>query len=508
MDVQKDCVLHSRNGQFGNGTSQLSDVTRILNIAQTTAPASGLVLHFHGGLVNEQSGRSIATFLAPKYIAAKAYPVFFVWESGLIETIKNNLNDILADPAFRELSKKVAEWVLKRLGGQVGMKGAPGQAINEQLLRTEFDTWFEGRSPAPPVTDEGSAVPTVGMKGAAGLDEDDLAADIEAGLDGDPDFQDAIQRLYNAHAGITIATRGTGTTAAAQTMLVDERARRDLFPAAGATTKGVLVWFTVAKFVAKVVIAVIKRYAKGRAHGMYCTVVEEVLRAAYMDKAGATIWNQMKKDTADAFGDDDACCGTAFVKELAKLRANGKTFSKITLVGHSTGAVYICQFLDAAAKVLPDLKFSIIFLAPAVRHERFAAALTAHQQRIVGFRMFGMKDAIESEDVLVPILYTRSLLYFVSGLLEGHVAGTAWEDDVDAPVVGMQRYIADIATYDTGDFPDVKNVRQFLASSANTTVWSESSGGSGLNSQSHKHGDFDNDDETVKSLCWIIEQGF
>ena len=508
MDVQKDCVLHSQDGRFGNSASDLSDVTRILNIAHATAPASGLVLHFHGGLVSEQSGRGIATVLAPKYLAAKAYPVFFVWEAGLIETMKNNLKDILADPAFRELSKKVAEWVLKRLGGQVGFKGAPGQAINEQLLRKEFDAWFAGALPAPPVTDERAVAPTVGMKGAAGLDEDELAEDIEAGLDGDPDFEDAIQRLYNAHAGITVGTKGTGTTAAAQTVLVDERARRALFPATGATTKGVLVWLTVAKFVAKVVIAVIKRYAKGRAHGMYCTVVEEVLRAAYMDKVGATIWNQMKKDTADAFGDDDACCGTAFVKELAKLQAAGKTFGKITLVGHSTGAVYICEFLDAAAKVLPDLKFNIIFLAPAVRHHRFAAALAAHQQRIAGFRLFGMKDAIESEDVLVPILYTRSLLYFVSGLLEGHVEGTEWENDVDAPVVGMQRYIADTTAYDTGDFPDVDKVRQFLAGSANTTVWSESSGGNGLSTRSRKHGDFDNDDDTVKSFCWIIEQGF
>jgi len=122
--------------------------------------------------------------------------------------------------------------------------------------------------------------------------------------------------------------------------------------------------------------------------------------------------------------------------------------------------------------------------------------------------MFGMADALESEDAMVPILYTRSLLYFVSGLLEGHVEGTEWEDDVDAPVVGMQRYIADTVTFDAGDFPEIDKVRQFLASDANTTVWSESSMGHGLSSKSHKHGDFDNDDETVNSFCWIIEKGF
>lgn len=508
MDNIKDYVLHSKNGKFTEGTSTLVDVTRIMDLAQKADPENGLVLHFHGGLVDENSGRNIAAFLAPNYLEAKAYPVFFVWESGFLETIKNNLPDIQKDPAFRELTKKVGEWVLKKIGGQVGLKGTPGQAIDENEYRKEFDLWFEGQSPDPPVTDEVRVAPTAGFKSAAGLNEDDLAVDIEAGLDSDPDFQNAIQELYNAHIGAATPTRGGGSTVVAENVLVDERALREMFPESEPGTKGLLTWLAVAKFVSKVVIAIIKRNAKGRAHGMYCTIVEEVLRAAYVDKAGATIWNQMKKDTLDAFGTEDTCCGAAVIRELAKKQASGMAFHKITLVGHSTGAVYICHFLDAVAKVLQVQKFDVIFLAPAVRHDLFAKAIEVHGGRIDGFRIFGMTDALESADVLVPRLYTRSLLYFVSGLLEGHREGMAWKDDVDVPVLGMQRYIVEDPSFASDEFPEIATVRKFLLGRIQSAVWSESSLGNGLNSKSHKHGDFDNDDDTVRSFCWIIENGF
>jgi hypothetical protein len=241
---------------------------------------------------------------------------------------------------------------------------------------------------------------------------------------------------------------------------------------------------------------------------MYCTVVEEVLRAAYLEKAGATVWNQMKKDTVDSFGSDSQCCGTAVVKELDRLQKSHHPFEKITLVGHSTGAVYICNFLDAMAASATEWKVDIIFLAPAVRHERFATALASHRGRIGGFRLFGMSDKLESDDVLIPILYTRSLLYFVSGVLEGHVDGETWEDDIDAPVVGMARYLADKSTFDDDEFPEVATVRKFLETIQNAAVWSESMAGNGVNTLSHKHGDFDNDESTVNSLTWIVEHGF
>lgn len=116
-----------------------------------------------------------------------------------------------------------------------------------------------------------------------------------------------------------------------------------------------------------------------------------------------------------------------------------------------------------------------------------------------------MSDDLESDDVLVPILYTRSLLYFVSGVLEGHLEDEVWKDDIDAPIVGMQRYINDQTVFDLNGFPEVEQVRQFLQGVPGSEVWSESSAGNGLNSMSRKHGDFDNDKATIESVAWIIK---
>lgn len=504
MNVQQDHVLHSRDGKFEQDTSSLSDVVRILGQAQESAPEHGIVIHFDGGLVGQESSRVIADTLVPRYAQAGAYPLLYVWQSGLIERLKNNLGEILADPAFRELVKKVSEWVLKKIGDEPGLKGVRGPAVNEDQLRREFDRWFSGKSAQLPVSNEGKVLPTLAIKGVAGSREDELAEEIEAGLDGDPDFRAAIQKLYDSVAGGAAVTRAAGAPAVATVALVDEQARAEMFCWATASSKGELPWIAVAKFVARIVTKVIGRYAQGRAHGMYCTVVEEVLRSAYGDKAGVTLWNQMKKDTADSFGSGSQCCGAAVVRELGKLHAAGRTFKKITLVGHSAGAVHLCEFLDAASVAAAQLKFDVVFLAPALRHERFARVLARHRHRIAHFRLFGMSDAIESDDVLASVLYPRSLLYFVSGVLEGHVEGGAWKGDTDAPIVGMQRYLHDTDVFNSRDFPEVEHVRRFLQGIPDSEVWSESSAGNGRDCLSRRHGDFDSDEATVGSVAWII----
>ncbi len=510
MDIRKDHVLHSESGKFGDNTSKPADVVRILDQAVAENHTNGLLIHFHGGLVSEKTGREIADRLVPMYASADTYPLFFVWESGLVESIQNNLGDILEDKAFQELTKKVSEWVLKKIGGQIGggFKGGPGQAIDELALRREYDAWFAGQRPSPPVPEKDAGVASPAVKGAADLDEDRLAEDIEAELDNDPDFQDALGRLHSASFAAKAATRGGGIAPPAERVMVDERALREMFPDQTAATKGVLVWFTVAKFVAKVVLAVIRRYAGNRAHGMYCTVVEEVLRAAYFSTAGTVIWNQMKSDTAESFRDDPACCGTAVVKALARLDAAGKRFPRITLVGHSTGAIYICHFLDAAAKHVPNAQFDVIYLAPAVTYDVFAGALARHASRIRDFRMFAMSDDLESNDALVPIIYTRSLLYFVSGVLEGEARGDGWVEQIDAPLVGMRRYLDDATVFNADDFPAVETGRRFLAGAAHRAVWSESLEGDGLKSNARKHGDFDNNESTVASVLWVLQHGY
>ena len=132
-----------------------------------------------------------------------------------------------------------------------------------------------------------------------------------------------------------------------------------MFPAAQGETKGFgpVTWYKVAKAVTLVVIRVVRRFRTGRAHGGYVTVVEESLRELYVDKIGRTLWwDRMKTDTADAFKDGPEYGGTAFLTELEAQLKGRAAHPKITLVGHSTGAIYICNFLKAAAKLhLPEV---------------------------------------------------------------------------------------------------------------------------------------------------------
>lgn len=509
MSTPYDHVLHSAAGKFDAHTeSKVDDVLRILKLAVDQKPPKGLLLHFHGGLVNKQSGLDVAAKLTDAYQAAGTYPVFFVWESGLFESLLNNKLDLARDPAFKELVKKVSEWVLKKVGGSVAFKGVAGQPVDTYKLRKEYDAWFNNARAEPPVPNSDVTAATVKTKGVDTDSVDALSEDIEAGLDDDPDFRKAMQEAFNAQIPPTdIATRGVGTKKPADVLLLSESAMAELFPREpGIATKGgVLSWIAIARFVARIVIAVLKRYGGHRDHGVYCTIVEEVLRSGYGDLIGSAVWNQMKKDTIDSFQDGPDFCGTNVIRQLQALEDQNDSFPQLTLVGHSTGAIYICNFLDAAQAAGLKTPIKVVFLAPALTHMRFASALAAHANtpRLHEFRMFAMSDQRECEDRMLGLAYTRSLLYFVSGLTEGEVVDGAWQSAVDMPIGGMQRYITE-AVFSGAEFSDVKTVATFLASDATRTVWSPSARGPGLNSDSSHHGDFDDDSQTLASVQAFI----
>lgn len=519
-----DHYLVSASGRLGDPPrSATTEVARILAAASAAAPAHGLVIHFHGGLNSRPYAlENIVAPLTGRYLSANAYPLFFVWESGLMEALRNNKTELLRDPAFRELVKKVSEWAIKTvsLRGAIGFRGTGGQWIeDEDAFRRDFDDFFNENPNTPNPPTESADVPKPGASTvrarSAQVNADDLAQEIEAQLDNDPAFKKALQEAYNASIPVTqIATRGAGTRARADQLTLAPAALDEMFPPEGAhaasadgkvKTRGIFGWAGVTMFVARLVIAVVKRYAAGRDHGMYCTVVEEVLRKAISgDLIGATVWNAMKGDTLDSFGAAPECCGSAVVSELKRLQDAGQGIPTLTLVGHSTGAIYICNFLDAAARLGLEADIRVVFLAPAITCERFAQAIAEHETtRLKSFRMFAMRDARERADRMITPLYTHSLLYFVSGLLEGNAVGDGWNSVVDMPLVGMERFYTHAGF---ADDPSVQAVTRFLNAAPDRVVWSRAADqAAGLNSDSQKHGDFDNDEATLASLVAFVQ---
>ncbi|MEM8670322.1 MAG: alpha/beta hydrolase [Planctomycetota bacterium] len=515
MVLPKTNYIHLANGKFDS--TSLEDLDLAFESFHNSQPVSGWVIHFHGGLVSESSARETAAKLLPAYQEADAFPFFFIWESGIFETVFNNLRDIAREPLFRKLAGYLVEYLLGKLGKNAAESfGAEATGVSphlqvEQWLGQETEAFAAGLT-APPFNTINAQDFTHDISDATCE-----ANEIEALLSADPQVEGILKdlntELIAARSG-TEATSKEGTTYQIPGHLssrglkelsgIDETSETN---AEGAEFFLGITLGSVALAAARIGIRVIKRYLTSRDHGLYTTVVEEILRDLYVDDIGSTLfWNQMKRDTSDAFGDDpEQHGGTAFLERLLKQVESGH-IPRITLVGHSAGAIYVSNFLLAANRVLPaEVKFDVLLLAPAVEFKLFHQAIAS--ERIGRFRMFGMDDERESKNALLEsmvkylsFLYPRSLLYFVSGLLE---------KTVDHPLLGMERYHTG-EQYTGEHFPNVNMVRRYLDSVDKSRVWSPSvNQPEGLNSDASRHGDFDdNDPETLASLQHLIREGF
>lgn len=498
MPISKKNYIHSRNGRIGNGTDHTAaDVDSIISELQTSK-AKRLIIHFHGGLVSKESGLEIAQRLMPVY-SPGGYPLFFVWESGALETVRNNLGDIAKERIFQELVRKVLEFALGKLGFQDGTRSIKGKQVAPDEIKKQVQAWFN--NPDVAAVPFSSGVPyadTTARAAAQDIDENEIQVNLEA----DADFLRALQSVSDVPESTRSALGIAGIQPALTKM--DETVLSSIAPREAGATRGLFSLARVAILVAKVLARVIKRSLASRDHGFYATTVEEVLREFYVETIGkAFFWNQMKKDTSDAFENDpNLHVGTAFLSRLKAATENGLQLEKIYLVGHSTGGIYISNFLNAvdAMQFAPSMQFDIVLLAPANTHELFDETIRQHGNRIRWLRMFGMKDSVECNDGLLGdgvarALYPSSLLYFVSGLLEY---------ETDAPVLGMQRFLNEASVFTAQDYPESDRLRTWLSTPIDRLVWSSTDDGDGRCSESHKHGDFDNDAATLKSLAWIV----
>jgi hypothetical protein len=491
MPIDKKHVVHLENGRLKETSA--ADVDALFAAFSADPNKDRLVVHFHGGLVSKAGGLEIAERLQPKYSAAGGYPVFFVWESAWHETLLNNLGEIVGEDFFKALLKRVAGKVMEKL--DVDETGTRGLGLSPTQLEMELGRADRGAEPFSRV-DPGSL-----LDAGATLSPAEEAAFTQE-LEQDPDFGRAVdaivQQIDAAPPGIAARSLASGTTHLSPDVLAQVRAEKD--PAAAARAIGIPL--RLIKGAVVILVKVIARFALKRDHGVHATVVEEILREFYAGDLLKQVWHLMKKDTADAFGPDARRFGgTAMLAGIKALAATGRT-PRILLVGHSTGAVYICNWLRAADEMLPPgVKFEVVFLAPACTVQLFARTLEAHGGRISKFRMFAMKDELEKKDPMLSgmkLLYPRSLLYFISGVLE---------EKSDVPVAGMQRFYSGARPFDPARYPEIGRVLQFLGATPDSRVWSTQSGMPGRNSDSARHVDFD-DRTTVESLEFIIGNGF
>lgn len=433
-----------------------------------------LAVHFHGGLVDEGKGENVARSMREVFEAGGAHPVTFIWETGLFETLGRNLTRIDDTKLFKKVVRFVFRQLTKRLGADISGRG-PAEPmtmaeIESELSRIEKFEGFEATA----------------RSGADALDE----ADLEFAVD-----QMEMEYLLELQGDIDLADSDFSDLVGDVKLdpAVDQELR-------GADGRGVSL-FLIAKHLARITYRVLKRYVRKRDHGLYPTVIEEILREFYLSDFGAWTWSRMKDVSAEMWLpngtviDEQAHPGTYFLEKLSAHQAAHPEFT-LDLIGHSAGSIAICHMLRAAnaAGVMPAIR-NIIFLAPACLTRLMHAEILSHPDRYDTFRLFTMSDAYEQQDQLLKGVYTRSLLYFISGVLE---------ERPDIPVAGMERFWSGVKPFDA---PYLVETADWLQKAgAKRLVLSVTAPGApdGMKSASVAHGDFDNDDLTRASLThWI-----
>lgn len=479
---------------------------------------SKVLLHLHGGLVNQAAGQATAARLsgaAPNGfgLGADWEQIYVVWRTGPLETLKTNWPDLFEnDRIYNTVLKKLLGFVTSKLGLPDATGRSAFSAMN--LTPAEIDARLRSRPAGDPFADVDIAIErhtSSGRGPAVALQSDAaLAAEFTLTLQLDPEFNQAVEDVAAAVTvdpvgGRSLAPRGDPARGREAFARLDPGIQAELLTAVPATPAGRAAFSLVeiAKFLIKhaaaIVIRVVQRFRAKRDHGLYATVVEELAREMYGDLIGATIWGMMKRDAADHFGPNGF--GGRLLAALAAAPP-----SIFAVSGHSAGAIWACALIEAMAALPNPLPVRLAFLAPAVRSDVFARALQKGGAAITAFRMFTMKDELERRDAVLGhgfgYIYPCSLLYLISGVLEEQNAGAF----PDAPLLGMQRFLnADPAWLtDQDQILAVQKSVQFLTSPNHGIVYSQVRGAPGYSSWADSHGGFDDDPDTLASVATFI----
>jgi hypothetical protein len=228
--------------------------------------------------------------------------------------------------------------------------------------------------------------------------------------------------------------------------------------------------------------------------------VRDRLFEEFARKAGGKwAWGEMKESARLASSPDtgDGHPGGAylFAQQLAGAMGplpEGATLA-INAVGHSAGAIFHAHLLPlfTARSIGID---SLSLLAPAIRNDLFAEKLLPEvsEGRIRRLLMCTMNEQAERDDDLIEVLggtvYGKSLLYLIS---------RAFEAKRKTPLLGLEETLRD-----------------------DQTLWTLFNGGGGRlelatakgeppnpNTRSRRHGCFDNDPATMKTVATVVRDG-
>jgi hypothetical protein len=520
-------AIYLRDGKYDNNMKR-SDVAATFETFRAQTTTNRLALFFHGGLVDKASGQQGAANQYDNYKDV-VFPLFFIWESGFWEVLAHHFPLIFAETIFGRIVDHVIDLISSKSNQPAGTAGnrfallasslndTDPQLRTATLTNADIDSFMNAIKNDAAIQQEAVAIARTSQS------VDSLLAE------GAPTKVLQLSPRTYLSPEVVSAIRGAYVQSNRNNVGSGLETKELTFDIGGALQAA----WAVAKGAVPVIVNCFKRFADHRDHGVTCTIVEEVLRALYLANTGSSVWEEMKRETEDAFGPDSSVYGgTAVIEEVCS-QLKQKPNTPITLVGHSTGAIYIGNFLrhvDVALRAQGDVTttFDIILLAPASTTDFYASTYVS---RIKGIRIFQMQDAVEQQDHLLSQdsgpadpsilgkVYPRSLLYLVSGICEyfegqGGSGPHALDGD-DMPLLGMDRFFGQTAVFSSADYPSVGQVRAQFASAppAGPTKYvrvlspTATTPDDGYRSTATKHGDFPGNPEIVKSLRVCFKQG-
>ncbi|MDR6967072.1 hypothetical protein J2X31_001072 [Flavobacterium arsenatis] len=446
-----------------------------------------IAMYFHGGLVPSDEGIITAERII-KYVNrdTDAYPICFVWDTGIKRTVLDNLDTIWNSAFFRRLLVRI----IKIAGGELGIESITEVGSRGVSSLSDTEIYAELEKPVPferyrTDTDAKSAtIIEIPSETPEPVIDRRLRKSLKGKMEEEIEADKTLRELANEEKPDQEAE------------LFDNKQQTE-----DEDSKGIVSSVKLLAAALKITVNIIKRHITQRNHGFYPTVVEEILREFYVADLGRWAWEGMKNKAAAMWNDDDFSgdsskwhVGTYFIKKLDEyLETNELT---VDLVGHSAGSIAICELIDFLKESNYAVTFrNIIFMAPACRCDLFSKTLLAYPKLYSSFRCFTMSDEKEKLDHLVR-LYPRSLLYLISGILE---------PEQDAYILGLQRHVSGNYPY-SGNFLD--QVALYLKTE-NRIVYSITLDdvADGLRSGSVTHGGFDDDDETtLDSIMYLIKK--